>query len=351
MLYYEKSNDELREYFLILCNNDYPEFIEKYLNAAPLKRIGEIGQFCGCDYSKIYNIKYFYSRLDHSVSCSLMTWHFTKDKTKAIMALFHDLGTPCFSHTIDYLLGDSKNQQSSEKNVFDIISSSNEITSLLKSDGITISDLKKAYTCGVVENERPKICVDRLDGILTTALVWLNFWNLDDIKYAYKDLSVFVNEFKEEEIGFNSKNVADYFFEAAYKYSLACQSAEDKYIMQFICDSLKVLVENNIITLNDLYVKKEKEIVNILEHSIDCFEIFKEAKKVEKTEKQPNCYYVDKDAKRRYVIPLCNYNGKNYRLNEISCNCMEKTKIYLNYKDSKYAYIPKIKEIKLKESD
>ena len=80
MLYYEKVNDELKEYFLTLCDNDYPVFIEKYLNSGPLKRIGKVGQFCGCDYTKIFNVKYFYSRLDHSVACSLMTWLKIKQK-------------------------------------------------------------------------------------------------------------------------------------------------------------------------------------------------------------------------------------------------------------------------------
>ena len=347
-MYYDKVNKELKEYFLILCDNDYPEFIEKYLNTKPLKRIGGIGQFCGCDYSKIFNVKYFYSRLDHSIACSLMTWHFTKDKAKTLMALFHDLGTPCFSHTIDYLFGDSKKQESSEKDVFDIISSSNEIIDLLEKDDITIDDLKDAYKCGVVENERPKICVDRLDGVLGTALVWIGFWDINDVKHIYKDLEVLIDEQGKEEIGFNNIDSANYFFEAAYKYSIVLQGCEDKYVMQFICDALKVLVENNIITLEDLYEHDEGDIVKILRDNISCFEEFENSNKVERTEEKPDYYFVSKDVKRRYVIPLCNYNGKNYRLNEITDDVREKIEFYLKYEDSKYAYVPSIKEIKRK---
>lgn len=348
MLYYEKVNEELKEYFLILCDNDYPEFIEKYLNTKPLKRIGAIGQFCGCDYSKIFNVKYFYSRLDHSIACSLMAWHFTKDKAKTLMALFHDLGTPCFSHTIDYLFGDSEKQESSEKNVFDIISSDDEMMNLLKKDDITINDLKDAFRCTIIENERPKICTDRLDGVLHTALIWLGFWENKDVKYIYQDFDVLTNEQSEKEIGFKNVDAANYFFEAAYKYSIACQSGEDKYVMQFICDALKVLVENKIITLDDLYEKQEIEIVDLLRKHISSFEQFENADMVKRTEEEPDSYFVNVDAKKRYVIPLCNYNGKNYRLNEISDVAREKTDFYLNYKDSKYAYVPSIKEIKRK---
>ena len=124
------------------------------------------------------------------------------------------MGTPCFSHTIDYLFGDSKKQESSEKDVFDIISSSNEIMDLLDKDNITIDDLKEAYKCGVVENERPKICVDRLDGVLGTALIWLGFWENNDVRYIYKDLDVLINEEGKEEntdkmCGENASSIID----------------------------------------------------------------------------------------------------------------------------------------------
>lgn len=347
MLYYDKVNEELKRYFLTLCDNDYPMFIEKYLDTKPLKRIDNIGQFCGCDYSKIFNVKYFYSRLDHSVACSLITWNFTKDKKKTLMALFHDLGTPCFSHAIDYLFGDSEKQESSEKNIFDIISSSDEIMNLLNDDNITIDDLKEAYECSIVENERPKICVDRLDGVLGTALIWLGFWKIKDVKYIYNDLSILINEDGNKEIGFNNINVAEYFYDAAYKYSIACQCSEDKYVMQFIADALKVLVENKIITLDDLYEKKEQELIDILAENINCFNEFMKSTKVERTEEKPSCYYVSKDAKRRYVIPLCRHNDETYRLNEISSKVEKQIDSYLNYKDSLYTYIPNIKKIKL----
>lgn len=50
-----------------------------------------------------------------------MTWHFTHDKKETLAALLHDIGTPCFAHTIDFLLGDSINQESSEETLSDVI--------------------------------------------------------------------------------------------------------------------------------------------------------------------------------------------------------------------------------------
>ncbi|MGI6325153.1 MAG: hypothetical protein ACOXZS_04370 [Bacilli bacterium] len=41
-----------------------------------LQRLAGIGFLCGIDYTKLYanEIKYWYSRLDHSIGCALITW-------------------------------------------------------------------------------------------------------------------------------------------------------------------------------------------------------------------------------------------------------------------------------------
>ena len=57
MKYLNYINDEIKEYYMILCDNDYPDFIDKYINTKELKRLEGIGQFCGCDYTKIFNCK------------------------------------------------------------------------------------------------------------------------------------------------------------------------------------------------------------------------------------------------------------------------------------------------------
>lgn len=351
MLYYENVNDELKKYFLILCDNDYPLFIEKYLDTKKLKRISKVGQFCGCDYTKLHNVKFFYSRLDHSISCALMVWHLTKDKSKTLMALFHDLGTPVFSHTIDYLLGDTEKQNSSERDIFEIVKSSKEITDLLKEDNISLEDLKVAYKCDVVENEKPKLCSDRLDGVLHTAFIWQGFWNLDDIKEVYEHITILKNEEGQDEIGFDDKKACEKFFDASYKYSIVLQGNEDKYTMQYIADALKVLIDENVIKLEDLYTKSEEYVVKLLEHNINSFFEFENASHLERTDERPLNYCVSLKAKRRYVMPLCNYEGINYRLEDISDLCKNKINNYMVYKDSMYSYVPNIKDITLKKEN
>ncbi len=338
-----KQNKEIREYFNILCKGDYPTFIDKYINTKEMQRLSGIGQFCGCDYTNIHNVKYWFSRLDHSIATALMTWNFTKNKTQTLAALFHDLGTPAFSHCIDYLMGDTINQESSEINVYDVISNSNEIKKYLKNDHINIEDIRDISIYPVVENKKPKICVDRLDGILGTCLIWQQYWDLSTVKKVYDDIVVLNNEFSEVEIGFQNKEIAELFFEGVFKYSIELQKNEDKYTMQFIADILKDMLDNNKLKLDDLYEVSEEYIISMMQTMYEDFNVFSKTKIIERTEEIPEkYYYVSIDAKKRYVVPICINGNKVVRLDTFSDKCKEKLDEYLSFSDSRYAYVEKI---------
>ena len=57
---------------------------------------------CGTIYSKMYN-QMWYSSLEHSIAVALIIWHFTKDKKQTLSGLFHDIATPVFKHSIDFM--------------------------------------------------------------------------------------------------------------------------------------------------------------------------------------------------------------------------------------------------------
>ncbi len=336
------SNQEIVAYFKIL-SEDYPCFIDKYIKTKELQRLHGIGLFCGCDYTKLHSCKYWYSRLDHSVACALMTWHFTKSKAQTLGALFHDLGTPTFSHCIDYLLNDFVNQESSEKQVEEIINNSDEIMKYLKEDGLEVDKVIDIDKYTIIENKGPKICVDRLEGIITTGLVWCHFWTINDIKEIYDNITVLTNEENELEIGFKDLDVANMFFEGVFKYSMVLQKNEDKLTMQFIADTLKTLIDNKIISFNDLYLLSEENIIRIIKNNSltsKTWHIFENTTTIKRTSLRPkNKYYISVNCKKRYVIPLVKKDNKVIRLNLISKQCEELLNQYLNYDDSKYAYL------------
>jgi HD superfamily phosphohydrolase len=347
MQYIETVNNELKQYFNILCDGDYPNFINDYINTKALQRISGVGMFCGADYQKLltHDIKYWYSRLDHSIVCALMAWHFTHDKTQAIAALFHDIGAPVFSHSIDYMLGDYLNQESSELSIKEVIENSSEILDLLKKDNINIDDVYDISRFTVVENKKPKICVDRLDGIFTTGLIWGRFWSIDDIKEIYQTLIISTNEDNEPEISFNDIEIAEKFFEGSNKYSIMTQSNEDKLSLQLLGDIVKEAIDNQVMILNDLYYLTEKDIIKKIENSncqklLKMWSIFKNLSQVYGSDNEvKDKYCISIECKKRYVNPLCNINGNIDRLVNISIEAKEALDKYFNYCDFKYAYI------------
>ena len=164
----------MKEYLDIFIDSDYPSFIEDYLNTDTMKRIQHVTQFCGCDYTHLYHPLFYYTRFDHSLVVAHMTWHFTHDKKETIAALLHDAGTPCFAHCIDYVFGDYMNQESSEKSIVDIVLEDEKLKGLLDRDGISVEELKNDSSYPILENKSPKLCTDRLDGVLHTVSIWLH---------------------------------------------------------------------------------------------------------------------------------------------------------------------------------
>lgn len=149
----------------------------------------------------------------------------------------------------------------------EFLSSSKELLQLLKKDEISIADIVPITKHSIVDIERPGICVDRLDGVLHTNLIWLQTWELEDIKAVYKDMKVLKNEFGKEEIGFSNIETSEYFYEGVHTYSIALQRNEDKLMMQFITDVLKSLVQDGTITMEQFYSLSEEEIVTIIKKS------------------------------------------------------------------------------------
>ncbi len=346
-MYFKKLNKNLKKYFDILCDNDYPKFLNKYLETSTMKRLSGIGHFCGSDHSKFHKIKFWYSRLDHSVACALISWNFTKDKTQTLATLFHDLGTPAFSHTIDYMLGDYLKHESSEKKVKDIIFSSKEIKENLKKDKIKVKDIISIEYYPISENKRPKLCIDRLEGIIPTAFIWEPIINLKDIKKIYKNLVILKNEEGKDEIGFKDVKSAEYFFEIVYKVSMLLVSNEDKIVMKLLSDIIKESIKKNIISFEELYILSEKDILKKIKKDKDLkilLNKFINLKEIYRSKVKPkDYYYISFDSKKRHVIPLClNKNREVERINKCSKKSNKMLNNFLKYKDSKYCYVKNI---------
>lgn len=331
--------NQLYRYQQIFCQKDM-SFLKPYLSLPSLNRLKTIDQFCGCYYTNLHpNIRFFYSRFNHSITTSLMTYHFTNSKKQALAALFHDINTPAFSHTIDYLLNDRFEQNSSEKLVNNL-ENDLELTTLLAKDGLTKNDISNLKKYPVVENEKPKLCVDRLDGVLHTGYIWQNFWSLNDIKTIYDDLIFFE---KINEIGFKNEEIALKFMKGVKKYSIALQKLETNYTLDFIAFELKKLLDKNIIIINDLFKYSEAEIIEFIKsNNYLRWQHFIEAKRIIKTNQKPSEFYTEWGSKKRYVDPLVSHKNDIKRLSLINKEAKKLLEDYFNFEEPRYAYIKKL---------
>ena len=332
------------EYLKIFIDKDYPTFLDDYINTKTMRRLKHVTQFCGCDYTKLYKTLYYFTRFEHSLVVAHMTWHFTHDKEETIIALLHDIGTPCFAHSIDYVFGDYAKQESSEKPIKEMASKDTKLLKLLERDNVSLDKLDDFSSYEILENKSPKLCTDRLDGVLHTAAIWLHTHSFSEIKEVYDDMIVLKNEVGKKEIGFKTITCAEKFFSFVYEYAIALQSNRDIFVMHYISQSVLYCVNKKLITLEDLYNIKEKELVKIFANNIPSWKVFKNAKDIIETEEEPSCFYVSIKSKRRIAIPLVDIDNKAVRVTEIS---LEANKLYNkinNYKASTYAYVEGIKK-------
>lgn len=212
---------------------EVPDWLKKYLDVPCLNRLKHVGYFCGMDYASkdIYAFNEKITRFDHSLSTALITLKFTDKREVILAALFHDVATPCFSHVIDYMNKDYLNQESTEEYTDKIILNDKELLKLLKEDGINPEDIINFKKYSLVDNDRPRLCADRFDGIILTSIGWTKNISSSDISELVNDLKIFVNENGFEEMGFSNYNIANkalYFSEEVDKL---CHSNEDNYMM------------------------------------------------------------------------------------------------------------------------
>lgn len=259
------------------------------------------------------------------------------------MALLHDIGTPCFAHCIDYVFGDYINQESSEKSIIEIISQDKKIQDFLKEDNLSIEDLADDSNFHILENKSPKLCTDRLDGVLHTCYIWLHTHSLEQIKEVYDNITVLKNEDGNPEIGFRNIDIAEKFVSMVYNYTKELQGNTDKFVMKYISEVVKLSVKKKLISLEDLYMKKEEELCNIFNNNFLSWKTFNETSNLIRTDKEPNCrFYISFETKKRNTIPLVHTVCGDKRIIELSNIALNTYNELEQYKDSTYAYVKEI---------
>lgn len=294
-------------YLKQLGYDNIPEILNKYLKVPSLIRLKNVGYFCGMDYASkdIYDFEELISRYDHSLSVCLITYKLTKDKKASIAGLFHDIATPCFSHVIDYMNEDYEKQESTEAYTEKILRSDKYLLECLKEDNIDINDIINFKSYTIVDNDRPKVCADRIDGVILSGICWTKNLNKSNIKDIVNDMDIFKNEEDEDEIGFKTYGIAKKVLDVSKSIDIYCHTKEDNYMMELLAKITKIAINKKYILYDDLYFYNEEELFKLFKSKED-IELNNYIKKFETIKKEEVPDIKLSKVKIRNLNPLVN---------------------------------------------
>lgn len=343
--YIDTLNETIKSYYKIL-SEDFPDFLNEYINTPEMLKQAKISVSCGTIYSKMYN-QMWYSSLDHSIAVALIIWHFTKDKKQTLSGLFHDIATPVFKHSIDFMNKDYEKQESTEELTTKIISESKEIMTLLNRDGIKVEEVSDYHIYPIADNDTPCLSSDRLEYTLSNGLgATEKIWTLDDVKDIYDNIEIQKDEKGVEEVGFKDIAIAEKFVHTMSILSRLYRREKTLFTMQMLADIMKIMSDNNMINVAEMYNLSEKEVIERIEkcnirNISNGFKTWKNSTDILTSEVAPEGkYFVNiEKVKKRYINPLVRYNNEYKRLKNISKKATNDINEALEYKTAKYVFL------------
>ncbi len=259
-------NYDISQYFEILCPpDDYPPFLDRYIQLPVMQRLAGVGLLCGTDWTPLYRNRFYYSRLDHSKGVALIVWHFTHDKAQTIAGLLHDISTPVFSHVSDFRKGDALTQTATEEPTARIIRGDAELGRLLAEDGLSAEQVEDYHIYPIADNEIPQLSADRLEYMFPSGMALDGSWTMEEIRRCYNDITVLKNEDGQDELGFRTLEVAELYCEHFCMIGHILQLNENKLTLHMLGQIMNQAVELGFLHEPDFMTKSEAQIMEILD--------------------------------------------------------------------------------------
>lgn len=296
-----------------IYHKDIPDLLRQLSQADALQRLSDVGMNCGCEYTAFDRFSGLqpYSRLDHSMGVALIVWHFTADKTQAAAGLLHDIATPVFAHTVDFLNGDHLKQESTESATEKMIFADPQLRKILQENGIDVEQVTDYHRYPIADNDAPGLAADRLEYTLGNGVNY-GFITRQQAKALYDDLVVGINEKHQPELMFASKEQALGFARLALRCSKIYVSDEDRYAMQALAQLLKDALDAGILTREDLYTREtpvtQKLLSSCLATRWQQFCGYRQLLRAAQPEGGEGWYQIF--AKKRYIDPYIRGQGR-----------------------------------------
>ncbi len=292
---------------------EMPEFLYRLCETNAMQRLQDVGMNCGCEYTAfpVFSRLAPYSRLEHSVGVALIVWHFTGDKTQTAAGLLHDIATPVFAHTVDFLNGDHLKQESTESATRQMILADTELLQILKENGIVPEQVTDYHLYPIADNDAPGLAADRLEYTLGNGVNY-GFITRQQAAQLYGDLVVGENEKHQPELMFSSREKALAFAQLALRCAKIYVSDEDRYAMQALSQLLKAALDTGVLTQQDLHTREAQVIEKLRpSHLADHWQQFcacQQLLRADKPESADGWFQIF--AKKRYIDPFVRSAGR-----------------------------------------
>lgn len=338
---------DISEYFNILCpQEDWPLFLNRYLELPVLKRLSGVGLLCGTDWTPLYKNRFYYSRLDHSLGVALIVWHFTHNKAQTLAGLFHDISTPVFSHVSDFRKGDALTQTATEEPTARIIREDAELGRLLTEDGLAAAQVEDYHIYPIADNEIPQLSADRLEYMFPSGMALDGSWTMDEIRLCYNNLVISKNEFGKDELSFKSIEIAELYCEHFCMIGHILQLNENKLALQMLGQIMNLAEKMGVLSESDFMTLSEREVMEKLETGSKDKDLtrlvktFRTMTKIEHTDHplpEKDYFCVNLKVKQRYINPLVKTSaGASARLSDISKKAHLIIEDFKTYSDTAY---------------
>lgn len=164
---------------------------------------------------------------------------------------------------------DYEKQETTEQYTEIILKNDEYLLKCLNEDNIDIEDIINFKKYTIVDNDRPKVCADRIDGVILTGIGWTKNITKQDVESIINDMCVYKNEFDELELGFRNKFIAKKVVEVSESIDRYCHSKEDNYMMQLLAEITKYSISKGYINYDQLYCLEEDKLFEILQNKND----------------------------------------------------------------------------------
>ncbi len=293
--------------FYNIYSNDIPEFIHEFSSTRAVQRLKFIGMNCGCEYTDFKTFRGVkYSRYTHSIGVALIIWTFTHDIRQSVAGLLHDISTPVFAHTIDFLNGDHDKQESTELDTKKFIEDSKEILDLLEKYHLSVEDVCDYHKYPIADNESPKLSADRLEYSLGN-MVHYGFVTREKATEFFDDIVVSKNELLETELVFKTEKLCAEFTKNVLKNSRVYVSDEDRFAMQYLADIIQIALEEELFDKQFLYTT-EYYVIDRLKKCKKTNELWSRFTRLHEVIRSENGRRIH--AKKRYIDPIILNKGR-----------------------------------------